>query len=451
MHLQVYFLLSSVPQYMKQKSSLLQILGLWDSIAISVGIAIGVGIFRVPSEIAKIMPFPKLIILAWIAGGLFSTVGALCYAELSSSLPETGGDYIYIREAYGLFAGFLYGWSSVLVIRTGIIAALSFVFAEYLCSLFSLKSSFIKPIAIATILFLSAINGIGLSIAKSILNLSVIAKILSLLSIIIFAFILRKGSFENFHVDCSCSRIELLYIFGLSLVPVLWTYGGWHESTFMTGEIKDAQRTIPVALVSAVLCITFIYLFINIVYIYLVPVKEMIHADLIAADAMKRLLGKEAKKAVEALIVLSSFGTLNATIMTSSRITYAMSKDSSFFRYLAHIDERFRTPIRAIMLNAIWSIGFVIWGTFSKLIFFTGLLVWIFFAAAVGGIFILRKKMPDLERPFKVWGYPFTPALFVIVCLWICLDIFLRYPKQSFFGLLLAASGIPVYLLGRKR
>lgn len=381
---------------------------------------------------------------------VFSIIGALCYAELSSSIPETGGDYIYIRESYSPLAAFLYGWTSILVIRTGIIAAVSFVFAEYTSSLLSINPIFIKPIAIMSILLLSIINGVKIHTGKNILNISVFAKIVALIAIIIFAFSSKEGSIKNLYNPdylYQNNYLDIVHMLGLALVPILWTYGGWHENTFMTGETKDARKVLPIALIIGASFITIIYVLLNTVYLYLIPIKDMMSADLIAGEVMKVIFGKWAKKAMEVLIVISSFGTLNATIMTSSRITYAMTDDNPFFRYLSYVDNRFKTPFRSIMINALWSIILIIWGTFNKLLFFTGLLVWLFFAAIVFGIIILRIRCPDLERPFKVWGYPITPITFVAVCLWICIDIFFRYPGQSVVGLLIMLSGVPAYLL----
>ena len=357
---------------------------------------------------------------------------------------------MYLREAYNEFVAFLYGWTSILVIRTGIIAAVSFVFAEYTSSLLGLGRTFVKPIAISVIFFLSFLN-IRLQTGKSILNVSVFAKVSALIAIVIFGLLSKKGNMENLYVSYNIKSSEILYKFGLLLVPVLWTYGGWHENTYMTEETKDAQKVLPIALTVSTLFITTIYVLLNVIYLYIIPAKEMVKADLIAGDVMNRIFGELGRKWIDALIVVSSFGTLNATIMTSSRITYAMSIDNPLFRYFSHISERFRTPVRAILINAVWSSILVIWGTFSKLLFFTGFLVWLFFAAIVSGIFLLRIRRPDMERPFQVWGYPITPAIFVSVCLWICINIFLKYPEQSTLGALIMLSGIPVYLFTKRK
>ena len=434
-----------------KEAVLSKVLDLWDSVAIVVGIVIGVGIFRVPAEIAGYLPFPKLIILAWLLGGIFSMAGALCYAELSSSFPETGGDYVYIKESYGKLAAFLYAWAGILVVRTGVIATVALIFAEYSISFFSLHTSLVKAVAIFIIATLSFVNILSVKKGKSLLNISVMAKIAALAGIIIFGIMFGKGEIKNFqHLSFSGEK-NIMELFGLAMVPVLWTYGGWHENTFMTGETKDAQKVLPLALITGTIIVTMIYSCMNTIYIYLVPVDRMAHSTLIASDIMKLLCGKEATKIVEGLVMLSAFGSLNATIITSSRITYAMGRDNPLFRYIGEVHTRFRTPARAITANAIWSsILIIIWGTFSKLLFFTGFLVWFFFAIIASGLIILRYKYPRMDRPFSVWGYPVTPVIFIVVCIWLTGTILLHYPLQSVIGAGLMLSGVPIYFISKR-
>jgi len=434
-----------------QKPSLLQVLGLWDSVAIAIGIVIGVGIFRVPAEVAKFLPSPGLIILAWLAGGIFSLVGASCYAELASSFPQTGGDYIYLKKNYGTWAGFLYGWTGILVVRTGVIAAIGFIFAEYFVSLFFLDASLVKPVAASVVLALSLVNVLSLREGKRVQNISVIAKVIALFGIIIFGVLSGKGSPANFQSLPLPGEAGIVPLFALALVPILWTYGGWHENTFVTGETKDARRVLPRALILGAAIITALYICINLVYIYLVPISRMAEANLIVSDVMHVLCGKWAKKAVEILVVVSAFGGLNGTIITSSRITYAVGEDNRLLGYLGKVSEKFKTPANAIMINAAWSIVLIIWGTFNKLLFFTGLLVWLFFALIVAGVFISRRKFPGIERPHKAWGYPVAPLVFILVCLWLVASIAAYYPAQSLAGICLMLTGVPIYLVSRRR
>ena len=428
-----------------------KILGRWDSVAIIIAIVIGVGIFRVPAEVAKYLNSPNLIVLAWLSGGLISLLGALCYAELSSSFPKTGGNYIYLRESYGLCVGFLFGWTELLVIRTGSIAAVSFIFAEYLQSFLYMNKCLIKPIAIFIVLLLSFINIIGLRHGKRVLNVFTVLKISALIVIIVLGFISKKGDISHFHGVSTALNGGIFRLFGLALIPILWTYGGWHENTFMAGETKDARKILPFALTTGIFIVIALYLAMNLFYIYLIPVKEMANANLIASNALQILYGINGKKILEALVVVSSLGCLNAMIMAGSRITYAIAKDNIIFRYIGEVSAKYGTPHRAISINAVWSIVLIILGTFNKLLFFTGALVWLFFALAAGGLFILRYKFPHIERPYKVWGYPLIPVIFILICIALFINTMIYYPFQSFVGLCLAMTGIPIFIISQKK
>lgn len=428
-----------------------KILGRWDSIAITIGIVIGVGIFRVPAEVAKYLESPYLIILAWLSAGIICLLGASCYAELSSAFPETGGNYIYLRESYGRGVGFLFGWTELLVIRTGGIAAVAFIFAEYLQSFLGLVNAPIRLIAISSVFIFSFINILGLRYGKTFQNLSTLTKVLALLGIILFGLLSAKGSTSNLSAVEVTPDKGILALFGLALIPILWTYGGWHESTFVAGETKDYKRSLPFSLITGILIITSLYTAINFVYLYLVPAREMVHTELIASDVIQILYGAGGKKILEILVIISSVGCINGMIITGGRVTYAMAKDNLVFRYLGEINHRYSTPSRSILINAAWSAVLILWGTFSKLLFFTGILVWLFFALAVAGLILLRYKLPHIERPFKVWGYPFVPAIFILTCTSLVINTLIFYPLESLFGLCLAISGIPVFILSQRR
>jgi amino acid transporter len=428
-----------------------KILGFWDSVSIIIAIVIGVGIFRVPSEVAYYLSSSNSIILAWLVGGIISALGCLCYAELSSSFPKTGGNYIYLQESYGPWAGFLFGWTELLAVRTGSIAAVSFIFAEYTQSFLSVDKSLIKPIAVSGILILSIINALDLKYSKWTQNLFIIPKILFLIGIILFGIISRKGDISYFnHISLNCDK-SIFLSFGLALIPILWTYGGWHENTFMAEETKNAKKTIAIALLMGICVVTVLYVAINSIYLYLVPIKKIADSNLIAAKVLQILCGKSGRKILEAFIIISSLGCINAMIMTGSRVTYTMAKDNIIFRYIGKVNSKHSTPIRAIILNAIWSIALIILGTFNKLLFFTGILVWLFFALTVGGLFILRYKFPNIQRPHKVWGYPFIPLIFIVICMALVIDTIVFYPLQSLIGLCILMSGIPVFIISHKK
>ncbi len=431
------------------QQGLKRVLGGWDSIAVSIAIVIGVGIFRVPSEVAKYLISPTLVILAWLLGGIISLLGAFCYAELSSSFPKTGGNYIYLRESYGPWAGFLFGWIELLVIRTGSIAAISFILAEYLQSFFSANEHLIKPIAISAVIILSFINIIGLRYGKKLLDAFTIAKVLALVGIIVFGIMSKKGDVSHFYSAPITLNKGMFSLFGLALIPILWTYGGWHENTFLAGETKDARKTVPRTLIIGIFIIAALYLATNFIYIYLIPVKEIAGTGLVASDALQILFGAYGRKIFEIIIIVSSLGCINAMIITGSRVTYAMAKDNVLFKYIGKVSAKYGTPHRAITINAAWSIVLITLGVFNKLLFFTGVIVWLFFAFIVGGIFILRYKFPDIERPYKVWGYPLVPVIFILICIALFINTIIFYPFQAFMGLCLLVSGIPVYLISQ--
>ena len=428
-----------------------KILGRWDSIAITIGIVIGVGIFRVPAEVARYLASPALIILAWLVGGIICLLGALCYAELSSSFPETGGNYIYLRQSYGRGIGFLFGWTELLVKRTGATAAVAFVFAEYLRSFLSLANAPIKLIAISVVFFLSFMNILGLRYSKAFQNLSTLTKILALIGIILFGLLSGKGSISN--LSCLIAPIDkgILSSFGLALIPILWTYGGWHESTFVTGETRDHKRSLPFSLITGIIIITSLYIVINLVYLYLVPANQMVGAKLIASDVMQILYGAGSRRILEILVIISSLGCINGMIITGSRVTYAMTKDNLVFSYLGKINRQHSTPSRSILVNASWTAVLIIWGTFDKLLFFTGIVYWLFFALSGIGLFLLRHKFPHIERPFKVWGYPVVPVAFIIICTALVINTLFFYTRESLFGLCLTMMGIPIFILSQSR
>ncbi|MCK4851713.1 MAG: amino acid permease [Candidatus Omnitrophica bacterium] len=418
--------------------------------AILIGIVIGVGIFRVPAEIATYLPSPELIILVWFVGGVFSLIGAGCYAELSSSFPQTGGDYIYLRKSYGPLTSFLYGWTCLLVIRTGAIATVSFIFAEYCVSFLSLDRSMVKPVAVSIVFLISFINMLGIRKGKHLQNISSVAKVAILIGIMIAGLLSGKGHVSNFHPLPVTGGRGLLPLFGLAMIPVLWTYGGWHDNTYVTGETKDAGRVLPLALITGTAIITLLYICMNLIYIYLVPVEKMAASELIVSDMMRILFGMRATRIVEALVIISALGCINGMIMTSSRITYAMGRDNPVFRYLGTVHERFRSPARSIIMNALWSSVLILWGTFTRLLFFTGVLIWLFFGMIAAGVFILRRRFPHIKRPHKVWGYPVTPLIFILGCAGLVVNTMIYYPFQSLIGICLMMSGIPVYLVSKK-
>lgn len=422
----------------------------WDLISISIGITIGIGIFRVPSEIAQYLQNPHIILFAWLVGGILSYVGALCYSELSSSIPETGGDYIYLKKCYGLFISFLFAWGDLLVIRAGSIAALSFIFSEYLQSLLNLDSKWIKPAAMLIILILCLINILSVNWGKYMQNSFSILKVLILLIIfssgILCGIFLNKG--RNLYLEplFITNNLDFVRNFGLALIPILWTYGGWHETVILAGETKNPKKAVPRSLIIGIFLITSVYIGMNFLYLYLVPFELIKSGNLIATELMKIIYGSVGKTILEVLIIVSSVGVINALIITSGYLTSAIATDFIKFRYLLHEHKKFQTKYRAIIFVSVIAILYIIFGDFKKLLFFTGSAYWLFFTLVVSSIFIFRKKFKDPDI-FRVPCYPILPMLFVLVCLFLFANTFLSFPKESFIGLLIILSGTPIYFV----
>lgn len=427
-----------------------KVLGRWDSVAVITAVVVSVGIFRVPAEVSKFIHSPGLILFAWLVGGVVSLMGASCYAELSSSMPEAGGTYVYLRKSYGKTWAFLFGWTEFLVIRAGSVAAVAFISAEYICSFFMLDAVFLKVLAVGVVLFISLFNLFGMAIGKKLHNTLTLLTISSLLIVIVYGFFSGKGSFSNLLSSGFHPEGNVLPFFALALVPIFWTYGGWHENTFVAEETRDPTRTLPRALVGAVSFITLLYLAANFLYMYLIPVSEISGSPLIGADVFSILFGDTGRKIFEALVIAASIGAINAMIITGSRVSYAMAKDNALFGYLEKLSSRTAVPYRAILVNGIWASILIVLGNFGKLLFFTGILVWLFFGLTAAGIFILRRKFPEVPRPYEVWGYPFIPFVFMLVCAGLFINTLIFHPGASIAGLVILCSGLPVHYLSRR-
>jgi len=435
-----------------QETGLRRQLGLVDSVAIIVGIIIGVGIFRVPSSIAGYLHTPALILAAWIVGGLLALCGGLCYAELSASLPETGGDYVYLRESYGPAASFLFGWTKLLVVRPGSIASISFVFAGYAGYFLPLSPMGTRAMAIGAIVLLTAINLFGLRLGKTTQNLLAAAKVLGLLLLALFGLSLGKGSLGNLQaVSAEASPSSLAGAFGIALIFVLWTYGGWNESTYVAGEMRRPARDLPRSIAIGIFGILVLYLGINAAYLYNIPLSEMADSEMVASVLADRLFGPSGGTLIALLVMISALGALNGLILTGARISYAFGDDHPGLGRLAKVHVRYHTPARALLLNAVWSIVLVFSGTFDRLVSYTSAVTWLFYGLTAGSLFILRKRFPDLKRPYKTWGYPVVPAIFLTVSLWLVYNTLTYSPSGAFYGVALMLVGLPVYLFSRKR
>jgi APA family basic amino acid/polyamine antiporter len=454
-------------------STLERKLGLFDSTMVMVGIVIGSGIFLTTGIMAKSIPSPMLILLAWLVGGLLTLAGALTYAELGAAMPEAGGQYVYLREAYGQMAGFLFGWILFLVYMTGGIAGLALAFAEYFGYFFPVLSidniifsqvinlfghpihytlSAGQLIGVLVIILLSIINFIGVGFGKFIQNIFTILKIGTIVTIITLGFAIGKGTSIDLSLNTGGFSLSQLIIgFGLALIAVSWAFDGWNNINFIAGEIKNPKRNLPLTLILGTLGITALYILINYIYLYALPIAEISGVVRIAEKATGALFGASTGAVISAAVVISTFGALNGSILVGPRVYYAMAKDKLFFQRVSRIHPRFHTPGFSILIQAIWASLLTLVGTFEQIFTFAMFIAILFWIAATASVFTLRKKLPDLPRPYKTWGYPVVPIIFIITSVGILLNTLFVKPVEALAGILLTALGIPVYFYWKRK
>ncbi len=452
---------------------LLRQLGLFDSTMMMMGIVIGSGIFLTTGIMAKSIPSAGLILLAWAFGGLLILAGALTYAELGAAMPDAGGQYVYLREAYGPLFGFLFGWKLFLVNMTGSIAALGVAFSVYFgyffpslstqnelfkttITLFGRRISYSistgQIAAVLIILLFSLFNYVGVMFGKTIQNVFTVIKIGTMVAIIVVGFTVGKGNPIYFSLNPPGLDFgQILVGLGVALIAVSWAFDGWNNINYVAGEIKKPYRNLPLALLIGTGGVTVLYILMNLFYLYALPVPEMTGVVRVAEKSATALFGTKAADLVSVVVILSVLGALNGAIFAGARVYYAMAKDRLFFRRVGQLHPRFRTPAFAILIQAIWSSVLALTGTFEQLFtyaMFIGVLFWVI---AAGAVFSLRKKYPDLPRPYKTWGYPAVPLLFILALSGVLLNALREKPLESLAGLAFTAIGIPIYYIWKKK
>ncbi len=423
----------------------------WDSVAISVGIVIGVGIFKVPSQVAKYLTSPSETLLAWFIGGLITLLGVFCYAELSSKFPHTGGTYVYLREAYGRFMGFMYGWAEFSINRAASIAAVSYILAAYLRTIMPYPPGAEKWVALSAVMFFTCVNILGVHFSVKIQNVLSLFKVLAMLTAagLIFWFaksvsLVNSNSPDTLHLN----HIHLL---APALIPILWTYGGWHESTFMSGEFHDTKRELPFSIISSALIVMALYLIMNAAYLKVLSNPEMLGSKAIAYDALKKVLGPVGSTFITIAILISASGALNSNILTGARVPFAVGRDFPVLGWAGQIHDQFKTPVQSLLLNGVWACVLIIWGNFEQLLFFNAFEIWLFFILVGISVFVLRGKKVKGESNFLLKGYPFVPIGFTLVSLWLCVTTIIEAPREALFGTLIILAGAPVYFFIRSK
>lgn len=461
---------------MQNKHTLIQKLGLFTAITIVIGSMIGSGIFKKSAPMSSELGAPGILIALWVGAGLISLIGALINAEITGLMPRAGGQYVYFREMYGKFTAFLYGWSTFSVVQTGSIAAIAYIFSSYLeyffpaqhlsaaweawgfsipiagvnvLDLYPLKDIGLKMMTIILIMFLSVVNYFGVVFGGMVNNVFTTLKSAAIAFIVIAAIAFGSGHISNFTPFINSSfqypSGTLLGAIILALSGAFWAYDGWNNITYLGAEVKEPQKNIPKALFIGVGFVIVVYTLTNLAYLYILPADVIANSKLLASDVMQAVVGPWGGAFVAVAVMVSTFGTTNGTILASARVYYAMAKDGLFFRKLEDIHHKYKTPGVSILVQGIWASVLAMTGTFDQITDMLIFVTWIFYGLGAAGVFVLRKKMPDAERPYKVIGYPVLPIIFVLFSAFFVIISFKENIRNAVFGLLLVVIGIPFY------
>jgi APA family basic amino acid/polyamine antiporter len=439
----------------KSRIELPRVLGLWDVVSIVIGGVIGSGIFLVPAEIARGVGAPLLIFAVWIAGGMLSYFGALSFSEMSAAMPKAGGMYNFLREAFGPLPAFLFGWTLFLVIDSGAIATLTVAFASNYLPYFVKISPFgQKLVAAVFILFLVIVNYVGVRWGANLQNFLTVIKFVALAAVCVIVFIFAKDANASNWIRPLPSGLSgsMFGAFGVALVASLWAYKGWEGATYSAGEVKRPERNLPMGLLIGTMTCVIIYVVANMAYLYVFPASRIAESPRIASDVMNVVVGPLGASIISFIILFSIMGAANQTILCSPRVYFAMARDGLFFDKIADAHPKFLTPHIAIIALGVWSLVLtLLLETFQSLFTYVIFGEWIFFGLTVGAVIVLRKKRPDLPRPYKTWGYPITPIIFMLAALYISGTSLVNTFKESMFGLIIILLGVPAYLYWRKR
>ena len=429
-----------------------QSLTLFDVTMIAIGGTIGSGIFLTPSLIAHALPSPWLILAAWLVGGLMALAGALTFSELAGLMPHAGGEYVYLKEAYGSLVGFLFGWAYFLVVNAGGLGALSVAFATYLGYFVPLGPAGAKAVAIGGLLALTVVNVVGVKAGAIFSDIFTVLKLAGIAGLVGVGLALGSSATSDFSLALGPVPGGLAGGLAAAMVGVLWSTGGWQHATYASAEIRDARRTLPLAMTIGTAAVTLIYLSVNVAYLFLLTPAEMAASPRVAADAVSRVLGPAGGSLISLAIFVSTFGVVGIYTLTAPRIYFAMANDGVFFRRVAAVHPRFHTPAFAIVAQSLWAAVLILfWGTFENLISYVVFTDWIFFGLAAAAVFVFRRRRPDAPRTVRVPLYPFTPAFFVAVSAWFVAVTLVERPAQAWAGLAFLALGVPAYYSWTRR
>lgn len=455
-----------------QRGGLVRGLGLAASTSVVVGTVIGTGIFLKTRVMMCNVETPWLVVAAWIAAGVLTLAGALTYAELAAMMPRAGGEYVFIRESYGRPVAFLYGWTQFAVSYTGSQAAKGVSFAIFLNSLAggALDRTFytahlaghefpvgeLQVIALGVIILATLVNCLAVSVGGNISVVLTAVKIAIVVAIGGAAFLLAQGHWSHFGMSGAggtCDGVEPTARggaagFGAAMLGALWAYDGWTNVTIVAGEVKRPQRNLPIALVGGMLTIAVLYLFANLAYLYVLSplaIASVPGTSSVATEVARTYLGPAAVSAIAMAMMISTLGSLHTGTMAGARISYAMARDGLFFQPLARVSARTHVPVNALLLHCGWACVLALTGSFDTLTDYVIFAAWIFYALNTASVFIFRRRLPDVERPYRTIGYPVVPVLFLLAAGWLIVNTFVATPRQALIGVGIIALGLPLY------
>lgn len=450
------------------KATLKRALGLWGAVSIVIGTVIGSGVFLVPSTMITKLGSVQMLFVVWIVAGLLSLFGALTYAELAAALPEAGGEYVYLRAAYGPFWGFLYGWTQFWVAKSGSIATLAAGFYTYLSAFVPalaqpvvvlpfhigpggslLEIHYGQLVAIGVILVLAGVNYMGVRTGGSLQIFVTIVKMLGIAAIILVGLFCGRGDVAHFsqHIPA----VTGVAGFFAAMVSALWAYDGWNNVSMVSSEIINPGKNLPRALIFGTIAVIVTYLLINVAYFYVLSPEQVAGTHRLAADMMTSLYGVAAGKAVSIAVLISIFAALNGSILTGGRVPFAMARDGLFFKSIAVVQPKFRTPGNSMIWLSLWSSVVILSGWYDDLYNFVIFGSWILYLMTAVSVFVLRWKQPNLNRPYRVLGYPVVPVLFIAVAAILLISTLQTRPRESLMGLILMGLGIPFYFYWGRR
>jgi APA family basic amino acid/polyamine antiporter len=452
-------------------AGLIKGLGLVDSTTLVMGSMIGSGIFIVAADISRQTQSPGLMLLTWVITALLTITAALSYGELAAAMPHAGGQYVYLREAFGPLYGFLYGWTLFLVIQTGTIAAVAVAFAKYTgvfapwisaqnylvgSGRFGLTTQ--QALAIAVVLFLTWSNTRGIRTGAVVQNIFTFAKVAALLGLIGFGFLVGRNAgavtrnFGDFWGGASWS-FDTLRVVGVAMVGALFSSDAWNNVTFTAGEVRNPKRNLPLSLALGVGAVSLLYFACNLVYLNVLPLEAIQHApeDRVATAAASGILGPVAVQLMAAAIMISTFGCNNGIILAGARVYYAMAKDGLFFRRAGALDPEHHTPAFSLAIQCVWAVLLTLSGGYNDLLDYVIFAVLLFYILTIAGLFVLRRTRPEMERPYRAFGYPVLPAAYIVVAGVIEILLLMYKPSYTWPGLIIVLLGLPVYFVWRRK